>query len=396
MTRGQQVDVQALSEAGTAALQAGDPASARRQFESIAAAGQASAYHFVCLALACKALRDDEAMAAACDRALERDPRNISALIMKGDYLVASKNVRAATQYYGVAVAIASEIRQLPDAIADEVRRAADARDRINEHIARHLAAELVSEGYDRASASGRFTQSLDILTGRKQPYFQQPRAYFFPELPQIQFYERAAFPWLDAVEAATGDILSELREVMRGEGAFVPYIQADSTAPSRNDHKLLDSLDWSAFYLVRDGTVVTENASRCPKTMAALEDVPLMRIGDRTPSVLYSLLKPGARIAPHTGFLNTRLICHLPLIVPPGCGFRVGNEVREWRRGEAWVFDDTIEHEAWNSSDQTRVILIFDVWRPELSEEERRLVAALMKAVDSYPGGAQVKWNAA
>ena len=39
-------------------------------------------------------------------------------------------------------------------------------------------------------------------------------------------------------------------------------------------------------------------------------------------------------------------------------------------------MFDDTIEHEAWNDSVETRVILIFDVWNPFLSEAERELVS--------------------
>lgn len=388
------IDVQAEAQAGMVALQAGDAAAARDHFELVAAAGQASAYHFVCLALACKALRDEEGMLQASDKALAMDSRNLSALILKGDYLASKSNVRAATQFYGVAVAIASQIRDLPEAMSSEVRRAAEARDRINEHIAQHLEATLAASGYEASASSRRFTQSLDILTGRKQPFFQQPRAYFFPELPQIQFYSRDSFPWLDAVEAATGEICSELTEVMRRGNQFVPYIQADPAAPARSDQKLVDSLDWSAFYLWKDGARVPENASQCPKTLAALEEVPLARIEGRTPSILFSLLRPGARIEPHTGFLNTRLICHLPLIVPPGCRFRVGNEERQWERGKAWVFDDTIEHEAWNSSRETRVILIFDVWRPELTDEERALVETLLKAVDAYPGGAPVQWR--
>jgi aspartyl/asparaginyl beta-hydroxylase (cupin superfamily) len=129
--------------------------------------------------------------------------------------------------------------------------------------------------------------------------------------------------------------------------------------------------------------------------TLAALEAAPLARIKGRTPSILFSRLKPGARIAPHTGFLNTRLICHLPLVVPPGCYFRVGNDQRQWEKGKAWVFDDTIEHEAWNSSGEPRVVLIFDIWRPELSDEERGLVAALIEAVDSYETSAKGSWNA-
>jgi aspartate beta-hydroxylase len=131
----------------------------------------------------------------------------------------------------------------------------------------------------------------------------------------------------------------------------------------------------------------VPENAARCPATLNALADVPLARVKNRSPSVLFSQLRPGARIPPHTGFVNTRLICHLPLIVPRDCGFRVGNDTRVPVEGKAWVFDDTMEHEAWNRSDQTRVILLFEIWRPELTEEERRLVSAMFEAIDSHSG---------
>jgi aspartyl/asparaginyl beta-hydroxylase (cupin superfamily) len=84
---------------------------------------------------------------------------------------------------------------------------------------------------------------------------------------------------------------------------------------------------------------------------------------------------------------LNARLICHVPLIVPEGCGFRVGNETRRWEVGKALIFDDTIEHEAWNDSKEDRLLLIFDIWRPELSEVERKAVTAMFEAVDAYQG---------
>jgi aspartyl/asparaginyl beta-hydroxylase (cupin superfamily) len=74
-----------------------------------------------------------------------------------------------------------------------------------------------------------------------------------------------------------------------------------------------------------------------------------------------------------------------LPLIVPPGCGFRVGGETRAWEEGRLLVFDDTVEHEAWNHGDRDRILLIFDIWRPELDADERRAVTALFEAVDSY-----------
>ncbi len=51
----------------------------------------------------------------------------------------------------------------------------------------------------------------------------------------------------------------------------------------------------------------------------------------------------------------------------------------------EAWVFDDTIEHEAWNDSDELRIILIFDVWNPFLSEAERELITAMLHAQNEF-----------
>jgi aspartyl/asparaginyl beta-hydroxylase (cupin superfamily) len=103
----------------------------------------------------------------------------------------------------------------------------------------------------------------------------------------------------------------------------------------------------------------------------------------------MFSLLAPHTRIPPHTGVANTRLVCHLPLIVPPNCGFRCGATTREWRVGEAFVFDDTIEHEAWNDSDELRVVLIIDLWQPSLTPDERIGITSVIEAAGvSFAGG--------
>jgi aspartate beta-hydroxylase len=239
-----------------------------------------------------------------------------------------------------------------------------------------------------RADQSQRFRHSVDILLGRRDIYVQQPLLYYFPELPQVQFYDRARFPWLDRLEAATADIRQELLAVMGQPEAFAPYVQGDPSRPMLAQGGLRDNPDWSAFYLWKNGQRVEANAARCPRTMAALEGAPLTRMDRRSPSVLFSLMRPGAHIPAHHGFVNTRLIVHLPLIVPPGCRFRVGNETREWQEGKAWVFDDTIEHEAWNDSDQTRVVLLFEIWRPELTLQERAQVITLFEGIDRQRGG--------
>lgn len=99
----------------------------------------------------------------------------------------------------------------------------------------------------------------------------------------------------------------------------------------------------------------------------------------------LWSLLKPGTHIQPHHGLLNTRLICHLPLLAPSDCALRVGAETRAWRTGEMLIFDDSVEHEAWNRSTETRVVLLFEVWRPEILPEEREALARLFEAIDQF-----------
>ena len=388
--QGSPIDVPALARSGMAALRRGDPLGARQSFERIAAAGLADASAFLGLAYACRALRDHAAALVAVDAALALEPRDLRALIFKADQLSIAGDARAAS-FYQEAVKAAPPAGQVPPDLRDELARAQAMCDRFTGQFAAHLRKRFGQDG--TGETSRRFAQSLDILAGIRQIYFQAPRHYYFPELPQIQFYDRQDFPWLDKVEAATDDIRAELLAVLQHPTAFQPYVQGDPGRPRREQQGMLNNPDWSAFYLWKNGEIVTENAARCPMTLQALAEVPLARVNNRSPSVLFSLLRPGARIPAHNGMVNTRLICHLPLIVPGNCGFRVGNETREWVEGKAWLFDDSIEHEAWNLSDQTRVILLFEIWRPELSVVERRQVSDMFDAIDSY-NGKKSEWH--
>ncbi|MFO1394600.1 MAG: aspartyl/asparaginyl beta-hydroxylase domain-containing protein [Steroidobacteraceae bacterium] len=389
------IDRNAGFAAGTAALAAGDPRAARAHFEAIVAAGQGDAPVLVGIALAAQREGDLQAADAAVTRALELDPRNLQALLMRGDRYAATGDNRAAAAFYGAAIGIGAQTRNLAPPIVAALQRAAEARDRINAGVVRALDERLAGAGYVPGRSSARFTQSLDLLLGRRRIYRQQPHVYYFPELPQVQFYPRERFPWLADLEAATDDICAELSAVMGGREGFEPYLRSTPGVPATGDTRLMDSLDWSAYFFYRNGELVAENAARCPRTMAAIERLPLPRVRGRDPMALFSVLRPGTHIPPHTGFLNTRLICHLPLVVPPGCRFRVGNEEREWRKGAAWVFDDSIEHEAWNRGTETRVILLVDVWRPELSDEERGLVTSLLESMDAIGATPKAEWSA-
>ena len=334
--------------------------------------------------------QDRRAALEAADRALALDPRDLRALIAKGDALAGLGDDRAAASFYSSALRAAGDGKGLaPEVIAD-LRRARTAVQAQAQRFEAHLATSLAGAGFEAATSSNRFALSLDLMAGRKRLYQQEPRFYLFPGLPQIQFQPRETLPWLAGVEAATEDIRAELDALLAEPELFRPYVEPRADRPNRDAVGMMSNADWSALFLWKDGEELPDIARRCPRTLAALAEVPLCRVPGRTPSILFSKLKAGARIPPHHGLINTRLICHLPLIAPPGSRFRVGNDTRDWREGQAWAFDDTIEHEAANDSGQDRTILIFDVWKPELSEEERALVSALFQAVDGYGAGGQ------
>ena len=322
------------------------------------------------------------------DRLLERQPSHVPALVRKGDLRMEAGDGRAASAFYKAALGAIAGVQPLPAEARPFVERAEAGMARAALLFERHLESSLEQAGFPPERRPARFQESLKILNGRRamQSMLQRPAAYFFPDLPQRRFYEPAEFNWSRQVEEATPLIRGELTRLLsEAENRFRPYLVSDPRRPRRDFHGLTDNLDWSTLHLWEDGAAIEENAARCPVTFKTIRALDLPFITTRAPSILFSRLRAGARIPPHSGMLNTRLICHLPLVVPPGCGFRVGGETREWREGELLIFDDTVEHEAWNDGDSDRIILIFDIWRPELSEDERRAVTAMFEAIDAY-----------
>jgi len=235
-------------------------------------------------------------------------------------------------------------------------------------------------------SELARFDECKDIMAGAKQAQVQRPTMLNFPRLPAIPFYERRDFPWLGEVEGATSAIRDELLVLLREDAReFGAYVNHPDDAPLNQWAELNRSPRWSAYFLWSNGQRVDAHCARCPATAAILDRLPMATVPGAAPAAFFSTLAPRTLIPPHTGVTNTRLIVHVPLVVPEGCWFRVGNEKREWKCGEALIFDDTIEHEAWNGSDQLRAILIFDIWNPYLSTAERALVCELLAGVDAY-----------
>jgi aspartyl/asparaginyl beta-hydroxylase (cupin superfamily) len=316
---------------------------------------------------------------AAIDQALVIAPLDFSALLARAILLEKLDDGLAGEAFMNAIARLPSD-GEVPPALAATI---AHARARADQHIAsieKRLSA-AIPQGLDsiHAKTASRFASNI---SRRTRHYHQEPTDFHFPGLPEIEFHERDQFPELTALEQATDTIRAEFEALIAAEAAeMVPYIQYPERVPLRQWKALNNNRDWTAIHLLRNGKRVETNARHCPNTMAAIAGLPQPRVPGASPNAMFSLLAPRTHIPPHTGVANTRLVCHLPLIVPPRCGFRCGATTCEWRLGETFIFDDTIEHEAWNDSDELRVVLIVDLWPPALDPVDREMVSKIIGA---------------
>jgi len=343
------------------------------------------------LGAACRAQGDIDAALAAVEGALGVAPRSFHALLMKASLLERRGDARMAGLGYGLALHQAPA----PDQLDEPTRRALEHAREFRAQYELDLRTHLMDVSADAAALSRspetrRVAAFIEHLSGARRRFQQNPLVFFYPGLPSIEFYPSEDFPWLPAVEAATADMQRELMAVSNGDPeapGFTPYVAYSAGVPLDQWVELNHSPRWNAYHLLKDGDPVDGQADRCPATLAALKHAPQPEVTRRSPVAMFSVLQARTRIPPHTGVSNTRLVVHLPLVLPPDCGFRVGNETRAWSLGHGWVFDDTIEHEAWNDSDRPRTILIFDIWSPFLSAAERELVSRISAAMDGFHG---------
>ena len=383
-------DPRVLNVAGMRALLGGDAGTARPLLERAAALDPGSPALWLNLALAHRELADEGAERDALERALTADPRYFPALLHKARLFERQgKRKQAAYMYHAFLCCVPPGVPHPPavqSAIehANEVLRDNDfaleafLRPRVSEARARHAGARLE-----------RFDACFDALVGKRRMFAPQATFMLFPRLPAIEFLDRGDFSWLDAFEAAADEIRAEARAALaQAADDFVPYISKPAGSPVDQWQELNNSKRWSTFFLLKNGERIEEHLARCPKTAALLAAAPLCEIRRHAPTAFFSVLAPKTRIPAHTGVTNTRFIVHMALDVPPSCEFRVGAEIRAWQEGRAWIFDDTFEHEAWNGSDELRIVLIFDVWNSFLTAAERDLVDVVTAGVQEYNEG--------
>lgn len=382
-------DVASPSAPALVAMRGGRVVEARVLLEKAVVAHPADLAVWLNLAGACRALGDVAGAFSAVENALRIEPRSFQALLMKASLVERSGDMAQAAIGYGLALTQAPPVEQMDAPTRRAFDHAREVHDDYTERLRAHLTASVVGEKAPLAGSeeSRRINAFIDHAIGRRRLYAQKPSSFYYPGLPAIEFYPRDLFPWIEAVEASAKTIARELSDILSdgAERGFNPYVDYDDSLPLDQWAELNHSPRWNAFHLEKDGKRVEANCIRAEATLRAISIADRADLPGRSPASMFSTLKPHTRIPPHTGVSNTRLVVHLALVVPPGCGFRVGGETRPWTPGEVFVFDDTLEHEAWNEGDLPRTVLIFDVWSPLLSPRERDLIRRVTHAADDF-----------
>ena len=202
-----------------------------------------------------------------------------------------------------------------------------------------------------------------------------EPSRLNFPGLSARPWYERQDLPWVPSMEAAFPAILEEFRQLRSQKVEFYPYEDPYT--------RELGWKGWNTYSLYRNTQVLHDARQHCPQTLAAWSQTPY---GPR--EAMFTILSPGTHITPHTGGVNLVLTCHLGLEVPASCAISVANETRTWTEGQCLVFDDSFMHEAWNRGEESRAILLWDIWHPDLTEVERKALLRLFPRLQMYLRG--------
>ena len=243
-------------------------------------------------------------------------------------------------------------------------------------------------------AALKRVTQALDIFLeidpSKPANPLQRPLFLYIPGLRDQPYWSAQEFEWVKLALELRPQIIEEAKAVLERRESVVPFLQAgpgeslDGYISSSSEQQAR----WDAHFFYRHGERFDQHLADSPATAKLLAAINSVQINAHAPEICFSILAPNTTILPHTGVTNARLVAHLPLILPGECALRVAGETREWREDEVLIFDDTFEHEAWNRSDDVRVILLMDTWHPDLSAVEKVAIKQLVEEIGIFNRG--------
>lgn len=393
---------EALNFIGMCELGRGELAAATQHLERAAASAPGEAEVWKNVGIVHLAQGHDGEALDAFERALGIEPQHFAARLHRaGAYEHMGRVDEAAAAYYGAIATAQTRGKWINDVSTPPelrmiVRHAIGFLDQHRKRIFHAWLAPL-RERFG-AAALARMDRTIDIYLDEVEPddrdAHQQCTYLYVPGLGPAPVYPRARLPWAAALEGQHDAILDELAAVLAQPVGREPYLGSADLARLK-ENRLLESLHgkgaWEAFFFDHHGEPETRNRQRCPRTAAALDALPLMRLEGHAPRTLFSIIRGGTHVLPRHGVTNARLTTWLPLRVPADCTFSIGGAARPLRAGECFSFDDTFEHEIWNRGDEPCIALAFDTWHPDLAAPEREAVAVLTREVGHFNRTARV-----
>jgi aspartyl/asparaginyl beta-hydroxylase (cupin superfamily) len=227
------------------------------------------------------------------------------------------------------------------------------------------------------ASKAGIFQSGLCKISGNLGLRRPSPSIFVYPGLSSPSpLLPARLFPRITETLQSNFDVIkSEFLSINSGQN------RTSNDYEESNEHHKLHNGEWNWNSYIKKGKRSGEFALKCPRTAEILESLPNLMTGTPFSYAFFSTLRKGATIDAHTGPCNLRIRCHFPLIVPTGdVGMQIGLYDASWKVGEPLFFDDTYLHRVWNRADGDRVVLLFDIWHPELEDDEISEIQAMFR----------------
>lgn len=373
-------------------LKRGELENAKRQFTDLVTAGSKDPQDQFGLAMVYYNQREWEACADHLGSACQLQPGFVHAWLYLGVVEEQRGKIRAASSAYLRADRLMSGSD--PSTIPAEVRALLGRGSRLlGDELFAVISSDLAEVIRDYSpQAIQRIIHAAEMFCGKRQIRYAHPRLrpglFYVPDLQPRPFFSRDDFDWVNDVEASTGVIREELMVGLQTMQGFEPYVQyAADSREAQVWSSLNNSMSWSTLHIARHGKLLEDSCARFPKTFGLINAIPdLHDVPGYGPEIMFSILHPKTKIPAHRGSVNGRLVAHLPLIVPSNCGYlRVEEQKHEWEEGKLLIFDDTFDHEAINESENLRVVLIFDLWNPQLTIPERLAFQKVLNAAARF-----------
>ncbi|TPV61863.1 aspartyl/asparaginyl beta-hydroxylase domain-containing protein [Aestuariibacter sp. GS-14] len=236
-------------------------------------------------------------------------------------------------------------------------------------------------------TCSGRLNAAIENLVGLKPlalPELQRPSYFYVPGLRDSAFYDESEFKGFATIKELVSSLLTDYASSNQQLGSQ-NYLDDFANLPSTEQWQALNQNKWMSTTLIKGGNYMPLEDERLVRIRELVAQNDLATCPPHAPEMFISVLKPGAYIPPHFGLSNVKVTAHLPLKVNKNAWLEVKGERRDWANRDYLIFDDSLQHSAGNPHTEERAVLIFDLWHPDLTSEERIAISALIASQQQW-----------